>query len=300
VLINSNARRLSMAMIACVLVIDLVWLPFSALSFSAINIAVIAVIAVLPLLSQSIQRQHAFSAVTTNLAVEVYILVLFGAAGFVFSYLAVESGWTVRDALFADFDNALGFDWRNYTLFILNNDLLRPASLVLYVVSPMLVGFSLLWFCLDRKFHRASEIVAMVILGGILCVVLSAILPSAGGSGYFPADNSFYGGHKVIFDESYKTFFFQLRDGAGMEISLLRPLALIAFPSYHACLSLVIILAFRGTGRIGWLILALNIGSLLSLPVQGGHHLSDVLGGLLTGAIAYRVVRLHGGGSPAV
>ena len=51
VLINSNARRLSMAMIACVLVIDLVWLPFSALSFSAINIAVIAVIAVLPLLA---------------------------------------------------------------------------------------------------------------------------------------------------------------------------------------------------------------------------------------------------------
>jgi hypothetical protein len=291
VLVNSAARRLSMTMIACVLVIDLIWLPFSALSFSTINIAVVAVIAGLPLLAGPIWRQHGFSAVTTNVAVEVYILVLFGAVGFVFSYLAIESGWTVRDSLFADIDNALGFDWRKYTLFILQNDLLRPASLILYLVSPMLIGFALIWFCLNGKVQRASEIVAMVILGGILCVVISGIAPSAGGAGYFPADSSFYGGHKVIFDDSYKSIFFQLRDGAGMEISMLRPLALIAFPSYHACLSLLVILAFRGTGRIGWLILALNIGSLLSLPVQGGHHLSDILGGLLTGAAAYRVVR---------
>lgn len=292
-LMNSTARRLSMSMIACVLVIDLMWLPFSALSFSASNLAVLAVIAVLYLLAGPIRRRHELSAMTTNLAVELYILVLFGAVGFVFSYLAIESGWTIRDELFAAADSALGFDWRTYTSFFLQNDLLRVVSLILYVVSPILVGFALFWFCLKGNFNRASEIVAMVILGGILCVVISGLVPSAGGAGYFPADSSFYGGYKVVFDDTYKLTFFRLHDGTGMEISLLRPFALIAFPSYHACLSLVVMLAFRGTAMVGYTIIALNLGSLLSLPVQGGHYLSDVLGGLLIGAITYSVVRRY-------
>lgn len=292
-LITFGARRLSLSMIGCVLVVDLIWLPFSALSFSAVDLAVITVIAAAYVLAGPIQSRYEFSPVTKNIAVELYILVLFGAVGFVFSYLVIESGWTIRDELFVAIDNALGFDWPTYTLFVLQNDLLRLASLIFYVASPMLVGFALFWFCLNGNFIRASEIVAMVILGGILCVVISGIVPSAGGSDYFPQDSSFYRGYKVIFDDSYGTSFYKLRDGTGLEVSLLHPLALIAFPSYHACLSLVVMLVFRGTGLIGGIIIALNLASLLSLPVQGGHHLSDVLGGLLAGSVAFWLVRQH-------
>jgi hypothetical protein len=292
-LANSNARRLSLSMIGCVLVVDLIWFPFSALSLSIGNLAVLIVIAGVFLLAGRIQRRYEFSAVTKHLAVELYILVLFGVVGFIFSYLVIESGWTIRDDLFVTIDNALGFDWRTYTSFILRNDLLRLSSLVLYVMSPVLVGFALFWFCLKGNFNRASEIVAMVILGGILCVVISGIVPSTGASSYFPLDSNFYRGYKVIFDDTYGSEFSQLRDGAGVKVSLLHPLALIAFPSYHACLSLVVMLVFWGTGVIGSIIFALSLVSLLSLPVQGGHHLSDVLGGLLTGAVAYWLVRQH-------
>ena len=278
-------------MIGGVLVVDLICLPFSALSFSTVNLAVITVIAAVFLLAGPLQYRYEFSAAVRYLAVEIYILVLFGAGGFVFSYLVIESGWTVRDELFVAVDHALGFDWPTYTSFVLQNDLLRSASLILYVVTPILVGFALFWFCLKGNFNRASEMVAMVILGGVLCVVISGVVPSAGGAGYFPTDSNFYGGHTVIFDGSNKIEFFQLRDGAGVEVSLLHPLALIAFPSYHACLALLVVLVFWGRGILSYTILALNLGSLLSIPVQGGHHLSDLLGGLLVGAAAYWVVR---------
>jgi hypothetical protein len=288
--IRPAARRFSLAVIGCVLVIDLIWLPFSALRFSSVNVAVIAAIAAMFLLAGPIQKRYEFSAAARHLAVELYVLVLFVACGFVFSYLAIESGWSVRDELFVAIDHALGFDWETYTLFVLQNDLLRTATLILYVVTPPLVIFTLFWSCLKGNFNCASEMVAMVILGGALCVVISGIVPSAGGAGYFPVDNSFYGGHTVIFDDSNKIEFFQLRNRVGLEISLMHPLALIAFPSYHACLALLVVLAFWRTGVLGYTILALNIGSLLSLPVQGGHHLSDVLGGLLVGAATYWVV----------
>lgn len=303
ILINSSARRLSLFMIGCVLVIDLIWLPFSALSFCISNLAVLIVITALFLVAGRIQRRYGFSAATKNFAVELYILVLFGVVGFIFSYLVIESGWIIRDGLLVAIDNALGFDWRTYTLFFLQNDLLRLSSLILYVMSPIMVGFALFWFCLKGNFNRASEIVAMVILGGILCVVISGIIPSAGAANHLPLDSDFYSGYKVIFDDSYGIEFSQLRDGVGIEVCLLHPLALIAFPSYHACLSLVVMLVFWGTGGLGSIICALCLVSLLSIPVQGGHYLSDVLGGLLTGAVAYWLVvrlpplQLHGEGS---
>ncbi|MDH4110377.1 MAG: phosphatase PAP2 family protein [Gammaproteobacteria bacterium] len=288
---GSPARRFSLSMIAAVLVADLVGLPFSALTFGAANLAVVAVIVGLFFVAGRLQRRYEFSPAARHFAVEVYILVLFGAVGFVFSYLAIENGLAVRDDWFAAFDRRLGFDWQGYTAFVLQDDWLRPMSLVLYVITPPLVGVALFRDCYAARFDRASEIVATVALCGILCVLLSGIVPSVGGSGYFVTDPGFYGDHFVVFDDAYKRTFFELRDGTGMEVFLLKPVALIAFPSYHAGLSLLVVMAFRGSGAIGWIVLALNIGTLLSLPVQGGHYLSDVLGGLLVGAAAFWAVR---------
>ena len=285
------ARRLSLLMIAVVIVADLVGLPFSALGFGAENLVVCAVIFALFFLAGPLQRRYAFSPATQHFAVEVYILVLFGVVGFVFSYLAIENGWTLRDDWFAALDSRLGFDWRSYTAFVLNNDWLRRASLVLYLLTPPLVGVALYRACARREFAHASEIVATVILGGILCVLLSGIVPSVGASGYLVTDPGFYQDWVVVFTSDYKETFFQLRNGAGLEVLLLRPWALIAFPSYHAALCLLVIRAFRGSGATGWVILALNLGTLASLPVQGGHYLSDALGGLAVGAVAWWAVR---------
>lgn len=288
---GSTARRFSLAMIATVLLATLAGLPFSQLSFSAANLAVCAVIAGLFFVAGRLQRHYRFSPALQHFAVEVYILVLFGAVGFVFSYLVIENGLAIRDDWFAAIDRKLGFDWKSYTAFVLQNDWLRPASLILYVITPPLVGLALLRDCYAERFEQASEIVASVILCGILCVVLSGIVPSAGGSGYFVVNPGFYGDHAVVFDGAYKRTFFELRDGTGMEVFLLRPAALIAFPSYHAGLCLLVVMAFWGSGAIGWTVMALNLGTLLSLPVQGGHYLSDVLGGLLVGAAAYWTIR---------
>jgi hypothetical protein len=255
------------------------------------NLLVLLTIAFLYLLADPLQKRFNFSPVTRNLAVETYILILFGGVGFIFSYLTIENGWAVRDDLIVSIDNFLGFDWRAYTLFVLEHGWLRWASLIMYILAPVLVGFTLFWFCRKGEFSRASELVAMVIVGGVLCVVISGVLPTAGGGGYFPADNEFYRGHYVVFDNSYKDTLFQLRNGAGKDVFLLRPVGLIAFPSYHVCLALVVILLVRGTGVTGWIIIGLSVGSMFSVPVQGGHHLSDVLGGLLVGLIAFWVVK---------
>ena len=294
-LLNSPARRLSMSVVGCLLVIDVVLLPFSALRFCASNIPVLIAVAAMFVLAGPLQRRAQFSPTVQNLAVDIYALLLFGGVGFICSYLAIERGWAMRDELFVSIDDFLGFDWRAYTSFILQSSPLRWASLVLYILTPPLVGFAMYWSCRQGQYHRASEMVTMVIAGGVLCVVISGILPAVGASGFYLADNDFYQGHKVVFDSSYKTTFFEIRDRAGMDIFLLRPVGLIAFPSYHACLAMLVMLHFWGHRLMSYTVIALNVGSVLSIPVQGGHYLSDGLGGLLLGAMVYWAVRKWSG-----
>jgi membrane-associated phospholipid phosphatase len=55
---------------------------------------------------------------------------------------------------------------------------------------------------------------------------------------------------------------------------------LIAFPSYHGTLSVLLVLAFSGV-RFWFLpILILNTIILIATPIEGGHHLVDVIAGV--------------------
>jgi hypothetical protein len=57
---------------------------------------------------------------------------------------------------------------------------------------------------------------------------------------------------------------------------------LVAFPSYHVGLSVIMMVAFRGVKRWFWPIVVLNTLVIMSTPIDGGHHLSDGLGGAVS------------------
>ena len=59
---------------------------------------------------------------------------------------------------------------------------------------------------------------------------------------------------------------------------------MITFPSLHAALALVFILAFAPVPLLRWIGAAVNILMIAATPVDGGHYVIDVLAGL---ALAY-------------
>jgi hypothetical protein len=56
-------------------------------------------------------------------------------------------------------------------------------------------------------------------------------------------------------------------------------------------MALAYIWAFRGTGPAGWMIAALNLVMLASVPFFGGHYLMDMISGAATMLLALGLIR---------
>src|SRR6185437_8994857 len=67
---------------------------------------------------------------------------------------------------------------------------------------------------------------------------------------------------------------------------------LIGFPSYHAVLALLVVWYARPLAVIRWIALAINGLVLIATPIQGGHHVIDVVAGFAVAALAIRAADL--------
>jgi membrane-associated phospholipid phosphatase len=71
---------------------------------------------------------------------------------------------------------------------------------------------------------------------------------------------------------------------------------LIGFPSYHAVLALLVVWYARELAVVRWIALGINSIVLVATPIQGGHHVVDVIAGFAVAAaaliVAHQVVRL--------
>ncbi len=288
-----QSRLASIGMVGGLFVVDVVWMSVSRLQLDWGSVTLGIAVPVILLLAAWFYTFQRPSERIANLSVDAAILILFSHLGCIFSYLVTAHGGGLHDELMVSVDQALGFDWHSYTQFFLRNDLLRLASMLLYSMTLLFVIATVVCLSFSGHTGRSREFVSTIILGAILCIGISGIVPTAGGAGYFAPDSDFYMGHKVIVDRNYMQDFFDLRSGSNVIVSLVEPKGLISFPSYHACMAVLVILAFRRMGFLFWLMLALNIGVIATTPVEGGHHLSDVLGGIALALLAFVLIRRY-------
>ena len=291
---SSASRCLSLVMILGLLLINLVWLPFGELSFDEHTWLVLIITLLLVVLAIVFHQKFKIPSALVNIVIELFIVLMACWVGFVYSYLVISVGGILYDEQLVGIDKTLGFEWLGYSSFFISNNILCILSLVFYLLIPLLAIFSIMWFCFYGAVNRASALVSMLILGAVICITISGIFPGAGAVGYFLPDQEFYLNNFILFDGNYKQSFFDLRDGVGLQVSLLKPIALVSFPSFHACIGILTILIFREDKVMYWIMLILNSIGLLTIPIQGGHHLTDVLGGIVVAVLSYYLVILSG------
>jgi membrane-associated phospholipid phosphatase len=83
----------------------------------------------------------------------------------------------------------------------------------------------------------------------------------------------------LALDQSYANALAALLKNGPGYVSPRDAKGLIGFPSYHAVLALLVIAYTRAIPALRWPALVLNLVVLIATPLQGGHHLVDVLGG---------------------
>ncbi len=216
-------------------------------------------------------------------------LAAFTAAAAMLSYLAAGADRPLIDAALVAADRLMLFDWQSYVAFVNEREWLGRVSSLLYISTLPQVALAAILLPVLGMTERARELVLAVMIGALIAILVSAILPSAGALAHFRPDPEFYARSAPIVDLAYKDEFFRMRALEIPVLSLDGAKGLIAFPSYHVTLSVLIALAFRGRPFLFWPLLALNTGVILTTPIDGGHHLVDGVAGAAVAVAALHI-----------
>lgn len=234
---------------------------------------------------------------------ETAFLTIFSAGACVFSYLMASTDRPLIDTTLAHWDTDLGFNWYHYVAFANAHPVIGMISSAVYQTTLLQIALSVVVLPMLGHLDRVREMVLLVMASSLLCVIISAILPSEGALAYFHPPASFYMQNHPVVDLAYKQAFFDIRDGALTHFGLTDLKGLVAFPSYHVALSAILMIAFRGITRWFWPMVGFNTLVILSTPIDGGHHLTDGIGGfvlaLMTAAIITRLRARFRAPSPA-
>jgi hypothetical protein len=275
------------ALVAAMVMVDAEWIVSTSFEFDFASAGkVVAATSALAIISwfyrakRPIERFHVLCA-------ETALLLAFSAAAAVLSILMTSVDMPLIDDRLIAFDAALGFDWRAYVEFVNARPWLGRLSSLVYATSLSQVALTILVLGLLGRAGRVQHFVTAVMLGALLCILVSALLPAAGALGTIRPPADFMAMNQPIVDLAYKQAFFDIRDGASRWISLEQPHGLIAFPSYHCTLSVLIVMAFWRVRIWFWPVLALNLAVILSTPIDGGHHLVDSLAGIVVAFVAW-------------
>ncbi|RYY09851.1 MAG: phosphatase PAP2 family protein [Alphaproteobacteria bacterium] len=181
------------------------------------------------------------------------------------SYLCARNTMPLFDDVFHAADARLGYDWLAWaafengvpavaTILKLAYASLLPQTVLVLVVLPIIGdgrrGFS---------FIRASLIAVIVACAG------SYLFPAAGPQG-------------TVTD--WYPHWAALRTAEPFTTSLSQVQGIIAFPSFHASLAVLLLFAVRGLGVVTWAFGALEVLMLMATPTHGHHYLCDVIAGV--------------------
>jgi membrane-associated phospholipid phosphatase len=124
------------------------------------------------------------------------------------------------------------------------------------------------------------------LVGALLTISCWAFFPSFGATAFYAVPQDLLTTMPIIVGPEYGA---ELKRLAAQGVSYISPkdvLGLIGFPSFHTVMSLMSVW-FMARFRLAWpVFVVINALMLPAIIVQGGHHLSDVLGGAAAFAVS--------------
>ncbi|MDE2163884.1 MAG: phosphatase PAP2 family protein [Alphaproteobacteria bacterium] len=213
-------------------------------------------------------------------------LVAFSASFSVLNYFLLTVAGTRIDAFLAQADRAMGFDWPSMMAFMSRHP--GPDLVLKYAYESVLPQIALLIALLGWK-SRCQDISGLclaIAIGAVATVIFWAAFPSFGAITVYRLDASVASHLNVALDGRYANDLLNLLATGPGRISPHEVKGLVGFPSFHAALAVMVAWYARRLAYLRWPIGALDLLVVVSTPIQGGHHVVDVAGGLAVAALA--------------
>ncbi len=310
-----NAIRFNCALIGLALVLVLVMgarmgfrLELGGVQAAMASIAPLALFAAIWV----VYTRYRPDAVLADFSLYAALLVLGSMVLAPLSYMSTALDFPLQDEAFATIDRALGLNWLDWLAFTIRNDGLREWSNFIYGLTTPLIFVTMLSLLLVYGITAIKRFVTAFILTGFITCVLCGPLVATGTYQYYGLDVQALNGFvPAVFQAGtfvdYMPTLHGLRDGTIRVISFVDSRGIVAFPSFHAVLSVLMILCYAGRSPLQKVLLALaiiiNVAILITVPASGGHYFIDVIAGILIGAAGWVVsgyiVGKDGDGVPA-
>jgi len=210
-------------------------------------------------------------------------IVAFTAVGAPISYIAAKAGLPLQDALLASWDRHLSIDWVRYVSFVTGHAWLHQLFAFAYGSFPLQVITTVLVLAFAGHILRLSVFVRSFMLATLITIGISAFAPATGPWLFYNAQPAIAHGAIPVSSTSWPVFL-GLRDGTFNAMSGLNSEGIITFPSLHAALGVLFVLALWRVRGLRWISLALNTMMILATPFAGSHYVVDIIAGI---AIAF-------------
>lgn len=220
---------------------------------------------------------------TTLIAAALFIL--FTLVASVFNYMFLPVSFAPVDSVLFDIDAALGYSWKDVVIWAATYPWIGTALFFIYATSmpQLLVTVLVLGFTgNDRMLHH---FLMTGVLGAFASILFWIFFPTFGPSAYVQLPEWVSGAMMLAVDNSYGRELSRIVTEGTSYISPQNVLGLIGFPSFHIFMAAMSVWFVPRHWVVMVVIFPVNALMPLAVLVQGGHHLSDVFGGLAAFAL---------------
>ncbi|WP_338831760.1 phosphatase PAP2 family protein [Bradyrhizobium sp. 27S5] len=266
--------------VGIMIAIDSVWLRLSGIgiSFGPAFVVGLTTLAVLHLIYTRLRPNRRIA----QFALTSMQLVAFTAAGTILVYLTVTSNFPLIDRQLETADAAMGFNWLTFFDWVKDRPAIDRALDIAYDSSIFEIFVLLVILNATSRFEQARHFVWLFVLTLLIIMFFAWLFPAESAWAHF--------GVADRVDAYHLADFVALRAGQLKEIALAKANGLITFPSFHAALGLILIIATRRTFLFP-IFLPLNVAMIASALTSGGHYLIDIFAGLAVVPVAALIWR---------
>jgi len=190
------------------------------------------------------------------------------------------------DEPLAAIDRAMGVDWPAMMAWAAAHPWTNAVLQLCYI--SVLPQIAVVVLCLGFRSEPAGiyKLCVAVACGAGISMAVWTAAPSFGAFSVYDLPPAVSGHIALALDGRYgRQLVYLLAHGPGF-ISPSAAKGLIGFPSYHAVLALLVVWYARSVPVVRWLALCVNAVVLVATPIQGGHHVIDVIAGFAVAALA--------------
>ncbi|MHC2580233.1 membrane-associated phospholipid phosphatase [Bradyrhizobium diazoefficiens] len=214
-------------------------------------------------------------------------VVAFAAVGAPLSYVAASAAFPLWDSEFAVLDQRLGFDWMAWLAAMNAAPLLHRILAGAYASFAVQTTAVVLVLAAAGHALRLRIFLLSFVLTTLLTIGVSAFMPAQGVWGHLHLSAVDSPAIVPMTRDLPLPVFFGLRDGTFRHLVAEGAEGIISFPSLHAALGLLFLLALWPVRYVGWIAVLLNVAMIAATPVDGSHYFSDVAAGLAIALLSW-------------